>query len=92
MASGQVLHVIGGPATFFKRLRIISGSLIEDIQDFGRFSNMMISLQSEGARVDMQTQGFGRCLDDPAIAKFDDFFKVTEANPWANISALKRNY
>ena len=89
-AAGKDLVLIGPPATFFKRMRIISGSLIEDIQDFGRYMNMMISLQSEGARVDMQTQGFGRCLDDPAIAQFDDFFKVTEANPWNSISAAKK--
>jgi len=84
------LHVIGGPYAFFKRLRIMSGSLIEDIQDFGRYMNMMVSLQSEGARVDMQTQGFGRCLDDPAILNMDDFYKVTDVDPWAEITSAKQ--
>jgi len=68
----------------------MNGSLIEDIQDFGRYMNTMVSLQSEGSRVDTQAQNFGRCLDDPAILNMDDFYKVTDANPWAEITSAKQ--
>ena len=73
----KLLRPIGGPHLFFRRLRILSGSLIEDIQDFGRYMEMMLSLQSEGARVNNDIQGFGRRWDSPAMQDVEDMVKAT---------------
>ena len=71
------LRPLGGAHLFFRRLRILSGSLIEDVQDFGRYMEMMLSLQSEGARINDDIQSFGRRWDSPTILQVEDTIKAT---------------
>ena len=62
-AGGSVLRPVGQPHLFFRRLRVLSGTLIEDLQDFGRNSELLASLQNDAVRDNDDINGFGSRWD-----------------------------
>jgi hypothetical protein len=60
-APDKKLRVIGGPWTFFRRMRILSqGAIVEDIDDFARVSEMFSTLTSSDSRLNDDAEGFGQ--------------------------------
>jgi hypothetical protein len=60
-AVDKVLRVLGGPWTFFRRMRILAnGAIIEDIDDFARVSEMFSTLTSRDSRLNDDAEGFGQ--------------------------------
>ena len=69
----EVLRPLGQPHLFFKRLRVIAGGqVVEDIQDFGRNSELIASLQNTLVRDNDDIQGFGGRYDSSDIRELDD--------------------
>ena len=59
-------------AVFFRRCRIIAGGVvIEDIDNFNRFSIMLHALKSEGEQLGIASEGFGSFDDKYANATAD---------------------
>ena len=76
----SVLRPVGQPHLFFKRLRVLAGGqVVEDIQDFGRNSELMASLQNEFVRDNNDIQGFGSRWDSTRVQGFPDFNIVDPA-------------
>ena len=70
----NVLRPVGQPHLFFKRLRVLAGGqVVEDIQDFGRNSELIASLQNEFVRDNNDIQGFGSRWDSTRVQGFPDF-------------------
>jgi hypothetical protein len=70
----NVLRPLGQPHLFFKRLRVLAGGqVVEDIQDFGRNSELIASLQNEFVRDNSDIQGFGSRFDSSRVQSFPDF-------------------
>jgi len=60
-AIDKQLRVLGGPWTFFRRMRILAnGAIIEDIDDFARVSEMFSTLTSRDSRLNDDAEGFGQ--------------------------------
>jgi len=78
-STANILRPVGAPHLFFKRLRVLSGSTIEDIQDFGRNMEMLASLQNEFVRDNNDIQGFGSRWDSTRIQALSDFRIVDPA-------------
>jgi hypothetical protein len=56
---------LSGPHLFFRRARVmVNGQVAEDIQDFGRNSEMFLSLMPDHVRDNMDIEGFGHRWDD----------------------------
>ena len=73
----SVLRPLGQPHLFFKRLRVLAGgSVVEDIQDFGRNMELISSLQSEFVRDNCDIQGFGGRWDSTTSQNLVDLFSV----------------
>ena len=54
------LRTLGRPHAFFRRLRIaVRGTIIEDIDNFNRVSEMFHILQSPQSRYNDAVEGFG---------------------------------
>ena len=54
------LRPLSGPATFFRRLRILcGGTVIEDINDWDRMSHMFQILSTDEYIKDLESEGFG---------------------------------
>jgi len=69
----NVLRPVGQPHLFFKRLRVLAGGqVVEDIQDFGRNSELIASLQNDHVRDNDDIQGFGGRFDSNDIKTLDD--------------------
>ena len=59
-APDKELRVLGGPWTFFRRMRLLAGGqVIEDIDNFDRVSEMFSTLTSKDSRVNDDAEGFG---------------------------------
>ena len=68
-----LLRPLGSPHLFFKRLRVIAGGqVVEDIQDFGRNSELIASLQNAHVRDNDDIQGFGGRYDSNDMRALDD--------------------
>ena len=68
-----VLRPLRQPHLFFKRMRVIAGGqVVEDIQDFGRNSEIIASLQNSNVRDNDDIQGFGGRYDCDAVRNLDD--------------------
>jgi hypothetical protein len=62
------LRPLGQPHLFFKRLRVLAGGqVVEDIQDFHRYSELLTSLMNGAVRDNNDIQGFGSRWDSPAV-------------------------
>ena len=72
-----LLRPVGQPHLFFKRLRVLAGGqVVEDIQDFGRNSELIASLQNEFVRDNNDIQGFGARFDSSRVQAITDFYLV----------------
>ena len=61
--AGTELRVLGGPHTFFKRLRVLcNGAIVEDIDDYNRVSEMFSIMTSADARLNDAAEAFGNSL------------------------------
>jgi hypothetical protein len=77
----NVLRPLGQPHLFFKRLRVLAGGqVVEDIQDFGRNSELLASLQNDYVRDNNDIQGFGSRYDSTLVQNLLDFAVVDSAN------------
>ena len=64
-ASSLRVRPLSGPHLFFRRARVmVNGQVAEDIQDFGRNSEMFLSLMPDHVRDNMDIEGFGHRWDD----------------------------
>jgi hypothetical protein len=71
--ANRYLRPVGQPHLFFKRLRVIAGGqVVEDIQDFGRNSELIASLQNDHVRDNDDIQGFGNRWDNDSVLALDD--------------------
>ena len=71
---GHFLRPVSGPATFFRRLRVMcGGTVIEDINDWDRLSHMFQILSTDEYTKDSTTEGFGFPIyrDGQPIRQFD---------------------
>ena len=67
------LRPFGAPHLFFKRLRVLAGGqVVEDIQDFGRNSEIIASLQNDNVRDNDDIQGFGSRYDNDEVLALND--------------------
>jgi len=58
------LRPIGGPWSFFKRMRVLcNGQIVEDIDDFNRVSEMFSILSSKDSRANIEAEAFGKNFD-----------------------------
>jgi hypothetical protein len=77
----NVLRPVGQPHLFFKRLRVLAGGqVVEDIQDFGRNSELIASLQNEFVRDNNDIQGFGARFDSSRVQAMEDLRVVDPTN------------
>jgi hypothetical protein len=68
VGNAKVLRPLGGPHLFFKRLRVLAGGqVVEDIQDFNRYQEMVTSLMANNVRENTDIQGFGLRWDIPSV-------------------------
>ena len=80
-SSADVLRPLGNPALFFKRMRVLAGGqVVEDIQDFGRNSELLASLQNEFVRDNNDIQGFGSRYDSSRVSAIEDLRVVDPTN------------
>ena len=62
------LRPLGQPHLFFKRLRVLAGGqVVEDIQDFNRYTELISSLMSGPARDNADITSFGSRWDSEAV-------------------------
>jgi hypothetical protein len=58
--AAKELRPLGGPWTFFRRMRIlVGGQVVEDIDSYNRCHEMFSILSSPDSRVNVQAEGFG---------------------------------
>ena len=58
------LRPIGGPWSFFKRLRILcAGAVVEDITEYSRVHEMFSTLTAPDSRTNVDMEGFGRNIN-----------------------------
>ena len=63
-AAGQQLRTLGGPWTFFRRVRILAGGqILEDMDDYNRMHEMFHVMQAPVHRINDDILGFGRRWD-----------------------------
>ena len=90
----KVLRTIGGPWSFFRRLRVLcNGALIEDIDYYNHVHQMFDVLQSENVRNNEDVEGFGiradsgfgnQIINEPTVlgtgelVVFDQYLSVLE--------------
>ena len=89
------LRPLGQPHLFFKRLRVLAGGqVVEDIQDFGRNSELLASLQNELVREDNDIQGFGSRFDSLRVQAIQDLRNLdgTGATTAAKINTAVKKY
>jgi hypothetical protein len=58
--TAKKLYVLGGPHCFFRRMRILAaGQLVEDIDNYNRIHEMMLSLIASESRENQAAEAFG---------------------------------
>ena len=63
--TAKVLRTLGGPHLFFRRARLMcNNALVEDIQDYNRFHEMMDSMKPDAVRDNIDIEGFHSRWDD----------------------------
>ena len=71
MASGstppapqKILRPLGGPWTFFRRMRVLcGGTIVEDVDNYNRCHQMFSILTAADSRANIDAEGFGREWD-----------------------------
>ena len=59
-AAGNILRTLGGPYSFFSRVRLLAGGvMIEDIMDYNRVHHMFSELSSTNSRINENIEGYG---------------------------------
>jgi hypothetical protein len=59
-ATAKILYPVGGPHSFFRRMRILAaGQLVEDIDNYNRIHEMMNILTSADSRDNQAAEAFG---------------------------------
>ena len=60
----MLLRPLGGPHTFFRRMRILAnGAVIEDIDNYNRVHEMFQTLQANDTNVNDKAEAFGQTYD-----------------------------
>ena len=60
----MLLRPLGGPHTFFRRMRILAnGAVIEDIDNYNRVHEMFTILNAKDANVNEKAEAFGQTFD-----------------------------
>jgi hypothetical protein len=63
-SGNRELRVLGGPWTFFKRMRVLcNGTIVEDIDDYARVHEMFSILTSKDSRDNVNAEAFGQSWD-----------------------------
>ena len=58
------LRTLGGPGSFFRRMRVLcNGQIIEDIDDYNRVEAMFSNLTAKDANLNVDAEGFGKIWD-----------------------------
>ena len=69
---GKALRPIGGPWSFFRRMRILAaGQLVEDIDNYNRIHEMMHVLVAKESRENDAAEAFGQVWDERGATKQD---------------------
>ena len=64
LASNKLLRPLGGPHTFFRRMRILAnGAVIEDIDNYNRVHEMFKILNAEDTNKNNDAEAFGQKID-----------------------------
>ena len=64
-AAAQLLRVVSGPWSFFRRVRILAGGqILEDMDDYNRIHEMFHVMQDPKNRVNDDLEGFGMRYDN----------------------------
>ena len=62
--NNKLLRPLGGPHTFFRRMRILAnGAIIEDIDNYNRVHEMFKLLKAEDTNVNDEAEAFGQKID-----------------------------
>ena len=66
--TNKKLRPVSGPHIWFKRLRVLAGAqVVEDIQQYGRTTELFKSLQNENVRDNEDIQGYGNRWDSSTV-------------------------
>jgi hypothetical protein len=58
------LRPLGGPHTFFKRMRVLcNGQIVEDIDDYNRVHEMFFTMTAADSRINVNAEAFGQNWD-----------------------------
>ena len=67
--TAKYLYVLGGPHSFFRRMRIlVAGQLVEDIDQYNRIHEMMSILTASESRANQATEAFGLNWDSDTVS------------------------
>jgi len=81
------LRPLGGPHTFFKRVRVLAGGqILEDISDYNRVHEMFSILRAKHSRENEAAEGFGELFDD---AEFNELNVLPNVGQDGKIDDLK---
>ena len=62
--AAKQLRVLGGPWSFFKRMRVLcNGTIVEDIDDYNRVHQMFNIMTAGDSRINELSEGFGQHWD-----------------------------
>ena len=79
----QYLRLLGGPWSFFRRMRILAaGQLVEDIDQYNRIHEMMHILIAKESRDNDAAEAIGQVWDD-----HDYFINAVNNNTWRGVPA-----
>jgi hypothetical protein len=69
--TGKQLRPLGGPHTFFRRLRVLcGGQILEDIDLYNRVHELFDTLKSKHSRTNEAVEGFGMLFDETQFEKW----------------------
>ena len=72
------MRPLSGPHLFFRRARVlVNGMVAEDIQDYNRTHEMMLSLMPDLVKYNIDIEGFGYRWDDQLNKNSHDWSLVT---------------
>ena len=73
--AAKQLRVLGGPWSFFRRMRVLcNGTIVEDIDDYNRVHQMFNIMTASDSRINELSEGFGQHWD--IKEDFDGPFKA----------------
>ena len=76
------LRVLGGPSSFFRRMRVLVGNqLVEDVDQFNRVSYMFDTLRARHVRENEDCEGFDDRFDQPEYQDIITFNESKNGDP-----------